>query len=311
MRRIALALLPTVVLAAAPARAFEGFDGTRPLGMANTGRAYAIGDAGPLLNPSGMSLERLYHVEGDYGFSSVRNDNFLHASIVDSTSALLVAGGLYYTFHRNYPDGFPAGSGHEAGLALSMPLGERLAFGGTLKYFLLSGDQERNGHKGGLTFDLGITARPMPMLTLGVVGTNLRDLGTSEAQQGIGYGVAFRPAPGALLAADGMTPFTSDTYTGRKVSSFGLGASYLLAGRYGASLGGGYDGTLGNVFLSAGFSLVSSDIGAIDISARQDITRHETAGVAGPRATVLGVGVRLFVPDNQSPLPAENQLSGP
>src|SRR5690349_19250330 len=106
MRRIALAL---VMLAAASshARAFQDFVGTRPLGMGGVGRAVATGDAGPILNPSGMSLVRQYHVEGTYGFSNRRGDHFLHASVVDSTSGYLLAGGLYYTLHPNDTDRAP------------------------------------------------------------------------------------------------------------------------------------------------------------------------------------------------------------
>src|SRR5262245_29238693 len=133
MRGVAVA----VVLLALPAtaRAFEDYVGARPLGMGGAGRALATGDAGPLLNPSGMTLAKLYHVEAGYGHSSRLSDHFLHASVVDSTSDLLVAGGLYYTYHPSHPDNLPSGHGHEAGSAVALPLGEYVAVGATLKYF--------------------------------------------------------------------------------------------------------------------------------------------------------------------------------
>src|SRR6185369_10268107 len=114
MRGVALVAVALLALPAT-ARAFEDYVGPRALGMGGAGRALATGDAGPLLNPSGMSLARLYHVEGGYAYSSRLHDHFLHASVVDSTSDLLVAGGLYYTYHLNHPDGLPAGKGHEVG----------------------------------------------------------------------------------------------------------------------------------------------------------------------------------------------------
>jgi hypothetical protein len=300
MRPFALALV-MVAAVAGPARAFQDYVGVRPLAMGGVGRAAATGDAGPILNPSGMSLVRQYHVEGAYGFSSRRGDHFIHASVVDSTSEYLLAGGLYYTYHPSDTDHAPAGSGsgHEAGMALSLPFGDYLSFGGTLKYFHLAGDQRTAGSNGGFTFDVGVTARPTPMVSLAVVGANLRDLGVgTAAPQLLGYGLAVIPTATLVLLADGVTPFTADTYTGRKVTSFGGGADLLIAQRFDVRAGGGYDGASGNGYATLGFSLIG-EIGAVDVGARQDVTRHVEGGVAAPRVTVVGIGLRLFVPQEQ------------
>src|SRR5215471_9857044 len=99
--RAALAAGILMTLGAAPraAHALEGFVGTRPLAMGNSGRAWAIGDSGPLLNPAGMSLVKAYTVEGTYVFNSTLGGaNFFHGSVVDSTSELNLAGGLSYTY---------------------------------------------------------------------------------------------------------------------------------------------------------------------------------------------------------------------
>jgi len=295
MRTTALALGTLLALAlAAPEAAAEGFVGVRPLGMGNAGRAYATGDAALELNPSGMSLVKEYHLEGSYGFSTFRTDHFLHASITDSTSEFLVAGGIYYTFHASHPEGGISGSGHEAGFALSAPLGQYVALGGTLKYLHLSGDQAPAGQPGGLTFDVGLTIRPMPMFTLGVVGTNLRDLSNSLAPRTIGYGAAILPVANLMVAADGVTPFDPNTYTGRKATSVRAGADMLVEQRFGVRLGGGFDGITGNGYASAGGSLVDQ-IGAIDVGVRQDLTH----AAGSPRETVAGIALRLFVPANQ------------
>jgi hypothetical protein len=295
---LALALL-TLLALARPARAFDEFVGARPLGTGGASRAWAVGDAGPLLNPSGMALSKAYNVEADYGFSSPRTDHYFHASVVDSTSAYNIAGGLYYTYHLNYPDGLPSGHGHEAGLALSFPLGDYLALGGTLKYFNLSGGQALNGHDGGITFDLGATIRPHPMVTLGAVGANIRDLQNGEAPKAIGYGVAVFPVASLLLVADGLT-YLSDNYAGHKGTSVMGGGSFAFAERFEARVGGGYDAVSRNGYVSAGLSLSSSELGAIDLGFRQDVTRGDLGGgVSSTRATVLGVALRLFVPSNQ------------
>ena len=293
MQRTAFALV-TLLALAAPASAAEDFVGIRPLGMGNAGRAYATGDAGLALNPSGMALVKEYHAEGSYGFSTLRTDHFIHASITDSTSEYHLAGGVYYTFHASHPDGGISGSGHEVGLALALPAGQYVAVGGTLKFLHLSGDQAPNGQDGGLTFDVGLTIHPMPLFSLGVVGTNLRNLSTSLAQQGIAYGGAIFPIPTVMLAADGVTPFAADTYTGRKATSVRAGADALLADHYEPRIGGGFDGASGNGYLTVGMSLVD-DIGAVDVGLRQDLTR----GAGFPRETVVGLALRLFVPANQ------------
>ena len=304
--RIALALLMLAVVAARPARAFDEFVGARPLGTGGASRAWAVGDAGPLLNPSGMALSKVYNLEAGYGFSSPRTDHYFHASVVDSTSAYNIGGALYYTYHLNYPDGLPSGHGHEAGLALSLPLGDYLAVGGTFKYFNLSGGQVENGHDGGITFDVGATIRPHPMVALGVVGSNLRDLHNGEAPQAIGYGAAVFPAANLMLVADGLT-YLSDNYAGHKGQSVMGGGSFAFGERFEARLGGGYDAVSRNGYISAGFSVASSEIGAIDLGLRQDVTQGDLGGgVSSTRATVLGVALRLFVPANQ---PAEQPAS--
>src|SRR5450755_2458717 len=69
------------------ARAFEDFEGTRSVGMGGATRAWALADSAVLLNPSGMSLAKAYNVEASYAYGSRLREQYLHASVVDSTSA--------------------------------------------------------------------------------------------------------------------------------------------------------------------------------------------------------------------------------
>jgi hypothetical protein len=281
-------------LAAAPsARAFEELTPTEALGMGGASRAWAVGDAGPLLNPSGMTLLKSYTVEGLYGYASRLSDQFLHASIVDDTSSYNLAGGLYYTYHT--AAGALPGHGHEAGLSLALPFGNVLAIGGTVKYFNLSGGDAPSGNSGGVTFDVGLTARPTGILSIGVVGANLRPLHTSQATQSIGYGVALLPTPALILAADGLTRLTADNQTGRKGTSAMAGATYTLGGKAAFRAGGGYDAVTTNGYGTLGISAIS-EIGAIDAGVRQDLLH----AVGTPRETVVNVSLRLFIPASQT-----------
>ena len=78
----------------------------------------------------------------------------------------------------------PSGRGHEAGLALSLPLASRATIGGTVKYFSLSGiERPRESHRRRHVRPRGDRSL-LPKLSLAVVGTNLRNLHNSNAPPG-------------------------------------------------------------------------------------------------------------------------------
>jgi hypothetical protein len=281
------------LLATSPASATEGFFGIRSLGMGETLRGAATSGTGPLLNPSGMSLTQQYNVEADYQYARPGGNNFLHASIVDSTSGYKVAGGLYYTYHSDAPVDQTSGHTHEVGLALSVPFGEHVAVGATGKYFWLSGDlvdEDRSDY----TYDVGITLRPANVFSLGVVGYNLRDLHAIRvARQAVGYGAVLTPTDFLLIAVDGVTNLNGmpeGTGVGR-ATRVSAGAELFLAKKAALRLGGGYDGPTENGFFTVGLSAVS-EVGALDFGLRQDVVQRGSEA----RSTVVGASVRLFIP---------------
>lgn len=270
----------------------DDFTGTRAIGMGDAVRGFAIGDSGPMLNPSGMSLVKNFQaLEGSYGFSRRLSAHTLHASVVDNTSGFGIAGGLYYNYRASEPGGGVTGHGHEVGLALSLPIASRAAFGGTIKYFRLSGDDAPDDHTGGITFDVGATISILPKVSVGVAGSNLRDLDNSNAARTVGYGVAVIPITDLVLGVDGVTRLTPDNHTGRKGTGFMAGGELTLAGKYGIRAGGGYDPATANGYLAAGLSAVS-EVGAIDGGIRQDIVMNGTTS----RSTIVAVSLRLFIP---------------
>jgi hypothetical protein len=277
----------------------DDFTGTRANGMGDAVRGFALGDSGLMLNPSGMSLVKNFQaLEGSYGYSRRLSAHTLHASMVDNTSGFGIAGGVYYNYRASEPGGGVTGHGHESGLGLSLPVAGRAAIGGTIKYFNLSGDDAPGEHTGGLTFDVGVTVSVLPKVSIGIVGSNLRDLDNSNAMRGVGYGVAVIPIPDLVIGVDGATRLTPDKHTGRKGTGFMAGADLTLAGKYGIRAGGGYDPSTANGYVTAGLSAVS-EVGAVDGGIRQDIVVHGTT----PRSTVVGVSLRLFIP---APAPQPN-----
>ncbi len=144
-----------------------------------------------------------------------------------------------------------------------------------------------------------MTVRPVPLLSLSVVGTNLIDQHNSNASQGVGFGAAVIPIDNVLIVLDAIHRFTADNDTGRKGTSVMGGGEFTLAQRFSARLGGGYDARTGNGYVTAGVSALS-EIGAFDLGIRQDAVRHEDApGVLAERETFVGVSLRLFIPANQ------------
>jgi hypothetical protein len=293
MRVAAVVLVFAVVVGARPARAFEPYDGTRALAMGGASRAWAVGNTGPLLNPSGMSLVKAYNLEAAYAYTSRLSGQLLHASIVDSTSALGVAGGLYYTYRFDERAGV-SGSAHEAGGALSLPLGSYVAIGATLKWFQLKGADRGPApglSTGGTTFDVGVTVRPTPQFSLAVVAANLRDLHTGQVPRTVAYGAAFLPIPALVIAVDGVTSLTPDDLLGTKGTGVRGGLEWSLAQRVAIRIGGGTDAMRGVGYLSGGAS-VFSEVGAIDVGVRGDLFPMKDGST---KNVFLGVSLRLFV----------------
>ena len=142
------------------------------------------------------------------------------------------------------------------------------------------------------------------VVSLGVVGTNLRDLAQQQRHPGVGYGVALIPIQRPGDRGRRVHRFTADNQTGRKGTALmGGGGPDILAGRSTVRLGGGYDAATGNGFASAGVSAVS-EVGAIDAGIRQDVVVH----AGGRRETVVAVSLRLFIPSQQPSLTAAGNL---
>lgn len=267
--------------------------GTRALGMAGALRGAATGDAALSVNPSGMSLMRSYVIEGSYTYASAIDGHDLHASIVDSTSGFNLGGGVYYTHHASSPagEGGPERGGHEGGLALSFPLGDRLAVGATGRYLRLTtegGDLPEAQVARGFTFDVGLTLRPAGGVTIGVVGHNLRRMRDPRAPFALGGGVAVSILPDLLATFDGVLDFTSYDPDRGNVWHFMGGAEYLLANRFGFRAGGGRRGHTGRGFVAGGLSAVA-EVGALDVGLQQDLSGDR-------KETIVGISARLFVP---------------
>src|SRR6185436_2056722 len=233
-----------------------------------------------------------YVIEAAYAHDSAGSAtaNLGRLSIVDSTSGFNLAGGIYYQYlAQDLAPGLDR-SGHEGGVALSLPLGEHVFIGGMAKYLRLKTTGPAPGMAKGFTFDAGITLKPVGAVTIGVVGQNLADLHTDRAPRTLGGGIAVGATADFLLAFDAVYDFTTkrDLGSSGKVWNFMGGAEYLFAKRFALRAGGGRRGITEAGYLSAGASYVAQ-VGAVDFGFQQDL-----GGTA--KETFIGASARLFLP---------------
>lgn len=263
------------------------FPGTRPLGMGGAMRAAATGDAGPMLNPSGISLIRTYQLEGAYQYGKTGGVHDAHVAAVDSTSAFNLGGALYYSYHRDTPAGASSQVGHMIGGSLSFPFADKIFLGGNAKYIHFA-DAAGNTHSG-FTFDAGLTVRPMQQFSLGAVGYNLVDKQTPWVPRAFGGGVAILPFPMLLFAFDAVWEKVYGDVTRDSVMHLMGGAEFSFAATAAIRGGGGRDALTKSNYFSLGISALSAEIGSIDIGFRQDVSGVD-------KSTIFGFSARLFVP---------------
>jgi hypothetical protein len=299
--RAAMAAVAAFTLAVPTAAwAFPEALGPRATAMGEAGVADARATDALRLNPAAMSLAALYTVAADYQFLNKQGGQSLNAGVADSTSDYKIGGGLFYGYRSASPTGLPSLAAHQAGVALSYSISERLLLGGTVKYVHVSGGLEPDGRTdhGGVTADAGLVLRVAPGVALGAAGYNLHDLSTVEAPLALGYGIAFSAGSNVTLVADALHDFTTSDPTRGTRTNVGGGGELLLKNIVAVRLGGGHDGGARGpaaAYVTGGLAALS-ELGAFDASVRQDLS--------GPgKITTVIVGVRLFV---QAPQPASS-----
>ncbi|MGD0837073.1 MAG: hypothetical protein ABSB49_10575 [Polyangia bacterium] len=287
----AAALFSPIWPSLCPAAFADGviFPGARPLGAGGAMRAMATGDAGPQLNPSGISLLRTYQVEGDYQYGRTAGSNDARVSVVDSTSEINLGGALDYTYHRESEGGTQ--SAHVLGLSLSFPFADKVFIGGSAKYVHLTTPATLTTPSQttqGFTVDAGLTVRPVRQISVAAVGYNLNDLGIAWLPRGVGGGIAVVPTPMVLILFDTVYEKAYRDPSRDSATYYLGGAEFSFSSAGAVRAGGGFDGVTRNGYLTAGISALSADIGAIDLGLRQDVS-------GSAKTTIIGVSARLFV----------------
>lgn len=246
-------------------------------------------------NPANMAAAQLYHV-GAFGqiYPEARRQSYGGAIVDSLISSSGLAGGLGGVWTLQDPDGIRR-EWMDLRFGLAMPIGDVFFMGLTAKYITLQqngngplGASEASGGLAGtniiqtLTFDAGVTLRPIKEFSIAVTGHNLTNAETTLLPLMGGIGMAYNTGEFGL---SGDASLESRTYEAARVR-VNAGGEVLLADR--VALRGGYrfDQGLESHAVSGGLGYVDPKY-ALDVALRR--------GVAGPGyfAVVFGFTIHI------------------
>lgn len=283
-----------VMLCATTAWAYD-IQNARPLALGGGSRAFCPSNASLYLNPAGMAVARLYHVETMYGYGYAENANTHVAggSVVDSVTAP-VAMGLSFNYVGFDPDGIDR-TEYDVRLSAAYYIARLLSIGLSLKYvyanqegyghlttnlFVPNGDEQLNT----VTIDVGTTLTIGQVFSAAVVGYNLTNTGSQHAPLSLGIGLGLTISA-FVVVADVLLDFTSAEDL--MVRAMG-GAEYLVNDNWPIRLGYRWDQLMDTHAVTGGFGYVSQRFG-VELSLRQEVSSPDDQ-----LDTNLVVAIRYF-----------------
>lgn len=284
-----LAITASLALTATPAAA-QMLDDPRAVAMSGV-RGDPIANGAVYHNPAGMSRAYLYAAEAIFLRDSAGN-NVAAVNIVDSKTQQKLAVGASYGFQFSDSDAAVRTDGHDARLALSHSVSERVHVGIGLRYLHL--DREADGgvvveDLKGFTLDGGLFVDVGSGLFLGVSGENLIDLDDAAAPRQLGGAVGFTGSTFSV-DVDVMADFDRQA-EGETAVVVGAGLELLLADVVPLRVGYTWDGALEQSWVGGGVGFITkgagSNGGQVSVSYRQNVT------VSG--AYVFAAGLTLFL----------------
>jgi hypothetical protein len=262
-------------------------------------RAFSNSTEALFVNPANMAVSRVYHLGAFAQIWPEANRQSYGAAIVDSiVSASRLSGGVSAIWTRQDPDGVDR-TDFDIRFALAYPFSDHVFVGATGHYLSLhqSGFPSRqyNLHPseaaGGLsgkpivenlTFDGGLTVKPIDELAFSVVGYDLTNPGNGFLPLMLGGGAAYGTTD-FTVEADVLGDFT--TYKNNSARAM-FGAEYLAGDHFPLRAGYRYDS--GALSHTATFG-----VGYLDSSYTFDIALERT--VSGPSATAVIIGFKYHV----------------
>lgn len=274
-----------------PVFGYDNLIDSRPLGMGGATRAIAGSNTALYLNPAGMSLGNVYHVQTLYYMEPMTNSHLGGVSIVDSVTSG-VGAGLHFSYFNLDPDGEDR-EDYDIRLGLSYAIGQWLCLGVTIKY--LYTDRNGEGPLGTalmpssgdpllntVTVDAGLIIKLGDRFFLGAVGYNLTNLDSLFAPLRAGFGAATTIIDNLTIAFDVLLDFTSRDET---LIYYMGGMEYFLINHIPIRIGYQYDGLDLTHNISGGLGYIDQNFG-IEASFFQEID--------GPKDTILTLTLKYF-----------------
>lgn len=270
----------------------------RVAAMAGALRAFSNSTDALYLNPANMASTRVYHLAALAQIWPEAKRQSYGLAVVDSGSSTRLAGGVGGTWNRQEPDGVDR-TAWDFRFALAYPFSEVFFLGVAARYLSLHQEGFPRGLFGlrpsqasaglasdpivkNITFDAGVTVKPLKELALSLVGANLTDPGHSFLPLMFGGGVGYGTRD-FTLEADVMGDFT--TYSETKIRAMG-GGEYLAAHHVPLRAGYRYDQGLQN-------HMVTGGLGYLDTAYAVELAIQRV--VSGDSATAIILGFRYHV----------------
>lgn len=244
-------------------------------------------------NPANMAASRVYHA-GAFAqvLPEAQRQSYGLAAVDSSTSRVAAGIGGFYTVQDS--EGLKR-KATDVRLGVALPLSDKLLVGVTGKYLKLRQDGlgplgasyassglNQEAITSGLSFDAGLTVKPVNLLSLGLVGTNLTNPGDGFRPLGVGGGIGVGKREFSL-EGDVAADFT--TY-GKTRMRYMASGEFLAGDSYPLRLGYRFDQALKSHMLAGGLGYVDQQF-AVEVSVRRS--------VSGPGSTAVMLGVQLFL----------------
>lgn len=238
-------------------------------------------------NPANMAATRVYHVSAlAQIWPQARRQSYGAAAVDSIVSSTGIAGGLGGTWNQQDPDGVDR-QYNDIRFGLAMPFAETLFVGlsgrmlslrqngdGPLGTSRISGGLEGERIVESFTFDAGATLRPIPELSLAVVGHNLTDTAAGFLPLMLGGGIGYGTRDFGIEANVVLDSTTWDRTTTRWMG----GAELLLADRVGLRAGYRFDTGLEAHSVSGGAAYIDQRF-SVDASVRQTLGEYSSTAI--------------------------------
>lgn len=282
-----LVVLVALVLAA-PAGA-QLLDDPRALGMSGV-RGDPVANSAVYHNPAGMSRAFVYAAEVLY-LRDAGGQNVVGVNIVDSKTQQNLAVGVSYGYQFTDSDAALRSEGHDARLALSHPVSDRLHVGVGLRYLHLDREVDEGEIEDlkGFTLDAGLLLDLGGGLHVGVSGENLIDLDDASVPRLLGGAVGFTGETFSL-GVDVLADFDRHP-KGEAAVVVDAGLELLLGDVLPLRAGYRWDGALEESWVGGGVGFITkgagSNGGQVSLSYRQNVTDTDEY--------VFGASLTLFL----------------